>query len=90
MYLIVPTQPTCAHAWAAAAMAVIKAGDEAYNVVIDVDEPTKFSDQDNEAITPVNDFQRASSCWSPYEPPAPLSQGKAAVPKDLQADLHNA
>jgi len=59
MYLNVPTQPTCARAWAAAAMAVIRAGDEAYNVVIDVDDPTKFGDQDNEAITLVNDFLTA-------------------------------
>ncbi len=59
MYLIVPTQLTCARAWAAAATEVIRAGDEAYNVVIDVDDPTKFGDQDNEAITLVNDFLTA-------------------------------
>ncbi len=46
MFLAIPTQPTCARAWVAAASAISAAVD-AYNVVIDVDNPTKFDDRES-------------------------------------------
>jgi thymidylate synthase len=58
MYLNIPTQPSCGRAWVAAASAVIEAGDESYNVVIDVDDPTKFDERDNAVITLVDSFLR--------------------------------
>jgi len=57
MFLPIPTQPTCARAWIAAASAISKAT-EAYNVVVDVDDPTKFDDRDNAVITLVDAFLR--------------------------------
>jgi hypothetical protein len=39
MYRAIPTQPSCARAWVAAASAIASDG-EAYNVVIDVEHPT--------------------------------------------------
>jgi len=57
MFLPIPTQPTCARAWVAAASAISSAID-AYNVVIDVDYPTKFDDQDNAVILLVDTFLR--------------------------------
>jgi len=57
MFLPIPTQPTCARAWVAAASAISAAAD-AYNVVIDVDNPTKFEDQDNTVIRLVDTFLR--------------------------------
>src|SRR5260370_28907503 len=58
MYLDVQTQPSCARAWVAASDRLINAGDEAYNVVIDVDDPTRFDERDNAAITLVDSFLR--------------------------------
>jgi hypothetical protein len=57
MYLGINPQPSCASAWVAAASAIAKAG-KAYNVVIDVDDPTKFDDRDNAVITLVDSFLR--------------------------------
>ena len=57
MFLGIPTQPSCARAWVAAASAISSAVD-AYNVVIDVDNPTKFDDQDNAVIRLVDTFLR--------------------------------
>ncbi|MBL8792478.1 MAG: hypothetical protein JNM56_01095 [Planctomycetia bacterium] len=58
MYLCIPTQRSCARAWVAAAAAVIQAGDDAYNVVIDVEDPSNHDDADNAAITLVDRFLR--------------------------------
>jgi hypothetical protein len=55
MFLAIPTQPTCARAWVAAASAISTAID-AYNVIIDVDNPTKFDKCDNAVITLVDAF----------------------------------
>ena len=57
MYRGIPTQLSCARAWAAAASAIASDG-EAYNVVIDVDNPTKFDDRDNAVIKLVDSFLR--------------------------------
>jgi thymidylate synthase len=57
MYHGIPTQPSCARAWVQAASAIV-AGGEAYNVVIDVEDPTKFDDHDNAVLKLVDSFLR--------------------------------
>ncbi len=57
MFLAIPTQPTCARAWVAAASAISAAVD-AYNVVIDVDNPTKFDDRESAVVALVDTFLR--------------------------------
>ena len=42
MVLAIKQQSSCARAWVAAAEAVVNAGDEAYDVIIDVADPTAF------------------------------------------------
>ncbi len=59
MYLAIPTQRSCARAWAAAAAALVENGDEAYNVVIDVEDPWSHDDSDNAVITLVDKFLKA-------------------------------
>jgi thymidylate synthase len=56
MYLPVPTQPSCARAWVAASLDVIARGDEAYNVILDVDDAFVHDEADNAAISHVNRF----------------------------------
>jgi thymidylate synthase len=50
--------PSCARAWVAAADAVVNAGDEAYDVIIDVANPTAFDNRDKEVIKLVDRFLR--------------------------------
>lgn len=57
MFVGIPTEPSCARAWVAAASAISSAV-EAYNVVIDVDNPTTFDDRDNAVIALVDTFLR--------------------------------
>jgi thymidylate synthase len=57
MYRGIPTQSSCARAWVEAASAIASDG-EAYNVVIDVEDPTKFDDRDNAVIKLVDSFLR--------------------------------
>jgi hypothetical protein len=57
MFTPIPTQPTCARAWVAAAQAVSDSV-EAYNVVIDVDDPTKFDERDSAVVALVDTFLR--------------------------------
>jgi hypothetical protein len=57
MFTAIPTQPTCARAWVAASSA-ISGPAEAYNVVIDVDDPAKFDERDHAVITLVDTFLR--------------------------------
>ncbi|SRR6266540_4400054 len=59
MYLGIPTQRSCARAWVAAASALIKSSDEAYNVVIDVEDPWNHDDSDNAVITLLDKFLKA-------------------------------
>jgi hypothetical protein len=57
MFVGIPTEPTCARAWVAAASAISNAV-EAYNVVIDVDDPTKFDELDDAVVALVDTFLR--------------------------------
>jgi thymidylate synthase len=59
MYLGIATERSCARAWVAAAAKLIENGDEAYNVVIDVEDPLNHDDRDNAIITHVDNFLRA-------------------------------
>jgi hypothetical protein len=56
MYLGIPTQHSCARAWVTAAKMIIANGDEAYNVVIDVEDACTHEDCDNAVITLVDKF----------------------------------
>lgn len=57
MYLAIPSQPSCAQAWLAAAHRVIVEPDrEAFNVVIDVTSPLVESDHDRAIIADVDHF----------------------------------
>ena len=58
MYLPIPTEKSCARAWVAAASALLNNENEAYNVVIDVQDPLTHDDQDNAVITIVDRFLR--------------------------------
>lgn len=58
MVLPIQQQPSCARAWVAAAEAVVRAGDEAFDVVIDVADPTAFDSRDNAVVTHVDQFLR--------------------------------
>ncbi len=58
MYLSIQSESSCGRAWASAAQALINAGDEAYNVIIDVDDPSAHDDVDNAIISLVDDFLR--------------------------------
>jgi thymidylate synthase len=58
MVLPIPQKPSCARAWVAAAEAVAKAGNEAFDVIIDVAAPTAFDEQDNAVISLVDKFLR--------------------------------
>jgi hypothetical protein len=56
MYQGIQTQQSCARAWVAGCTSIISTGDEGYNIVIDVTDPTNHDDKDNEVITLVNRF----------------------------------
>ena len=56
MYLAIPTERSCARAWAAAASAIMERHDEGYNVVIDVEDPCTHSVRDNAVINLVDTF----------------------------------
>src|SRR5437773_1504091 len=57
MHINLDPQPSCARAWVAAASAIAKQG-EGYNVIIWVDDPTKFDALDNQVIKLVDTFLR--------------------------------
>lgn len=59
MVLAIQQMSSCVRGWVAAADAVVKAGDEAYNVIINVADPTTFDDRDNAVINLVDQFLRA-------------------------------
>jgi thymidylate synthase len=50
--------PSCARAWVAAANEVVKAGDEAYDVIIAVADPTAFDERDKAVVQLVDRFLR--------------------------------
>jgi thymidylate synthase len=58
MYLPIPSQTSCARAWVAAASALIDQRDEAYNVIIDVQDPISHDSADHAAITLLDRFLR--------------------------------
>jgi thymidylate synthase len=58
MYVPIPSQRSCARAWIAAATALVNEGGEAYNVIIDVDQPEVHDGQDNAIIASVDKFLR--------------------------------
>lgn len=58
MYEPIPTQPTCARAWLAAAVKVKGVGGEAYNVVIDIADPLAEHNKDVAIIKKVDGFLR--------------------------------
>ena len=66
MYLPVPPQPDCASAWREAVRAVGRApGRSAYNVIIDVADPTAAATRQDGRIAVVDDFLRG--CAKPVE-----------------------
>ena len=58
MYTSIPSQPTNAQAWLAAASAVQDAGGESYNVVIDIADPLAVAGPDQAILTTVDQFLR--------------------------------
>ena len=57
MYLAVPTQPDCASAWREAVrLADAQHGHEAYNVIIDVEDPVANTGRDEPRVALVNEF----------------------------------
>jgi hypothetical protein len=59
MYLPIPTQQTCVQAWLATVTAVHHMnGYEAYNVVIDIENPLERTDGDEQVIELVDSFLR--------------------------------
>lgn len=58
MYLPIPSQKNCASAWVAAASALIDRRNEAYNVVIDVENAFVHDENDNDVISLVDNFLR--------------------------------
>jgi len=56
MYLAIPTERSCARAWVAAATALVERRDEAYNVVLGVEDPFTHSVRDNAVINLVDTF----------------------------------
>ena len=71
MYLPIQTQQTCAQAWLAAATVINQAGREAYNVIVDIEEPVTRTPADEQIISLVDDFIRDHN--SPEKPVYPVS-----------------
>lgn len=63
MYLPVPSQRTCARAWAAAAAALLEARGEAFNVIIDVAEPNQSDSADEEIVARVDSLLREHDAY---------------------------
>lgn len=60
MYKPIKPEQSCARAWVEACKEVIRSGDEAYNVIIDVASPTTHDEVDNSVISLVDRFLRES------------------------------
>jgi thymidylate synthase len=58
MLTAMPSAPTCAAAWLAAATRLIDLGDEAYNLIVDIDDPTIHTAEDKTTIAGVDRFLR--------------------------------
>jgi len=59
----IPTASTCAEAWLCAAKQLINAGDECYNLVLDIDDPLTHSERDRSIIMTVDDFLRSKRAY---------------------------
>jgi hypothetical protein len=71
MYMPIQPRQTCAQAWLAAATAINQAGGEAYNVIVDIEEPLTRTPADQQIISLVDDFLRDHD--SPKKPVYPVS-----------------
>jgi hypothetical protein len=71
MYLPIPSQRTCVQAWLAAAIAINQAGREAYNVIVDIEEPSARTPADEHIISLMDDFLREHN--SPEKTVYPVS-----------------
>lgn len=54
-----PPATTCARGWLSAAEYLVKSGDEAYNLIVDIDEPLRHEQLDVEIITSLDQFLRS-------------------------------
>jgi hypothetical protein len=77
MYLPVPTASTCAIGWIAAAQKLIEAGDEAYNVVVDIEDPVSCTAHDQAIIRGLDGFLRERGAYSV------ATVANTVFPKDL-------
>jgi thymidylate synthase len=64
MYLPIPSQPSSARAWVVASAAVHAAGGEAYNVVIDIENPLAEDTADTAIIQEVDQYLRDHDAYS--------------------------
>jgi thymidylate synthase len=64
MYLPIPSQPSSARAWVVASAAVHAAGGEAYNVVIDIENPLAEDTADTAIIQEVGQYLRDHDAYS--------------------------
>ncbi|HEY7118030.1 MAG TPA: hypothetical protein VH475_15690 [Tepidisphaeraceae bacterium] len=63
MFEPIGTFPSCATAWLAAAQRLITAGGEAYNLVVDIEDPVKHSPADAAVILDVDRFLRGRNAY---------------------------
>src|SRR5437868_652877 len=63
MYLPIPPQPSNARAWVAASSAVQAAGGEAYNVIIDIENPLAEDVTDTTIIQTVDRYLRGRDSY---------------------------
>jgi len=62
MAILIPTQKSCARGWVEASCALIREGDEGYNVIIEVTDPVNHDAEDVEVIKSVNTFLSERGC----------------------------
>jgi hypothetical protein len=58
MFHPIPSARTCAAAWIAASQYLVTVGDEAYNVVVDIDDPIRHTARDKTVIMGLDKFLR--------------------------------
>ena len=58
MYTPIPNATTCATGWLTAAQTLVAAGYEAYNVIVDIDDPVRHTSEDRAMIMTVDAFLR--------------------------------
>jgi hypothetical protein len=82
MYRPIVTQQSCARAWVAATSDLVQTHGDAYNVVIDVVNPTVHDEQDKAVITLVDRFLRS------YENAYPISTVSNTIFPQSLYDVH--